>query len=73
MKHLLVNYQREVHKGKLTAVASFEKLPTFRTLAIRPRKVEDSDSSLSKNLFQGSYCPPAYKGLLARAQINVTY
>ena len=28
MKHL-VNYQREVDKGKLTAVACFEKL-TFR-------------------------------------------
>ena len=28
MKHL-VSYQREVDKGKLTAVASFEKL-TFR-------------------------------------------
>ena len=28
MKHLL-SYQREVDKGKLTAVASFEKL-TFR-------------------------------------------
>ena len=26
MKHL-VSYQREVDKGKLTAVASFEKLP----------------------------------------------
>ena len=29
MKHL-VSYQREVDKGKLTAVESFEKL-TFRT------------------------------------------
>ena len=29
MKHL-VSYQREVDKGKLTAVVSFEKL-TFRT------------------------------------------
>ena len=26
MNHLLVNYQREVDKGKLTALASFEKL-----------------------------------------------
>ena len=39
MKHL-VSYQREVDKGKLTAVASFEKL-AFRAGALRPSKVED--------------------------------
>ena len=33
MKHL-VSYQRGVDKGKLTAVASFEKL-TFRACALR--------------------------------------
>ena len=39
MKHL-VSYQREVDKGKLSAVASFEKL-TFRARALRRSKVED--------------------------------
>ena len=37
---LLVSYQREVDKGKLTAVRSFEKL-TFRACALRRSKVED--------------------------------
>ena len=36
-------YQREVDKGKLTAVASYEKL-TFRTRYIRPSKVKGSRS-----------------------------
>ena len=39
MKHL-VSYQREVCKGKLTVVASFEKL-TFRAGALCLSKVED--------------------------------
>ena len=36
--HYLVSYQREVDKGKLTAIASFEKL-TFRVRALCRRKV----------------------------------
>ena len=39
VKHL-VNYQREVDKGKLTAVANFEKV-AFRVRALRRSKVED--------------------------------
>ena len=36
----LVSYQREVDKGKLTAVANFEKLK-FRVCSIRPCSQED--------------------------------
>ena len=39
MKHL-VSYQREVDKGKLPVVASFEKL-TFQAGALRRGEVED--------------------------------
>ena len=53
MKHL-VSYQREVDKGKLTAVASFEKL-TFR--AIEPFVGAKCDKGLSpkRQLFKTRY------------------
>ena len=42
MKHL-VNYQRQSDKGKLTAVANFEKLK-FRSLTLRRSKLGDCGS-----------------------------
>ena len=39
MKHL-VNFQREVYKGKSTAVANFGKL-TFRAWTLHRSKVQD--------------------------------
>ena len=52
MKH--VSYQREVDKGKLTAVASFEKL-TFRVLALRRSKAKAKGSRSKRQLFKTRY------------------
>ena len=51
MKHL-VSHQREVDEGKLTAVASFEKL-TFRAWPFAPTKGPRSKRHLFKTRYGG--------------------
>ena len=50
MKHLVTcSYQREVDKGKLIAVESFEKM-TFRVCALRRYKESFSKLTIAVNL-----------------------
>ena len=50
MKHL-VGYQREVYKGKLTAVASFEKLTSVSPSSEKKKLLAQTKGSHSKRQF----------------------